>query len=117
MHSDFPKALYNADERWSSVSRHGDINVCIIKISKLSSTFGQGRKKHPHKMKRRKAHWTGHSVHRNCPIKHVIEGEIGGPVRRGRRCKRLLNDLKKKRRYWNLKETEVACTPGRTRFE
>jgi hypothetical protein len=41
-------------------------------------------------MKRRKANWIGHSLRRNCLLKHVIEGEIEEKVRRGKtRCKQL----------------------------
>jgi hypothetical protein len=28
-----------------------------------------------HTIKRRKANWIGHILHRNCLLKHVIEGE------------------------------------------
>jgi hypothetical protein len=31
-----------------------------------------------HTMKRKKANWIGHILHRNCPVKHVIEAEIQG---------------------------------------
>jgi len=47
-------------------------------------------------------------LHRNCLLKHVIEGkkeeriEVTG--RRERRCKQLLNDLKENRGYQKLKE-------------
>jgi hypothetical protein len=38
----------------------------------------------------------------------VIEGKLEGRIeitgRRGRRCEKLLDDLKGKRRYWKLKE-------------
>jgi hypothetical protein len=40
--------------------------------------------------------------------KNVIEGETEGRVevtgRRGRRCKQLLDDLKRKRGHWKLKQ-------------
>jgi hypothetical protein len=38
-------------------------------------------------------------LHRNCLLKHVIEGKLVGRIkgRRGRRCKKLLDDLKEKR--------------------
>jgi hypothetical protein len=29
-----------------------------------------------HTVKRRKANWIGHILHRNCLLKHVIEGKI-----------------------------------------
>jgi len=28
------------------------------------------------KIKRRKAHWIGHTLRRNCLLKHIIEGKI-----------------------------------------
>jgi hypothetical protein len=55
-------------------------------------------------IKRRKANWIGHVLHRNCLLKHVIEGNLEGRIemigRRGRSRKQLLDDLKEKRRYW-----------------
>jgi hypothetical protein len=38
-------------------------------------------------------------LRRNCLLKHVIEGEIEGLRRRGRRNKQLLDDLKENKRY------------------
>jgi hypothetical protein len=32
-------------------------------------------------MKRRKANWIGHILHKNCLLKHVIEGNIKGSDR------------------------------------
>ena len=50
-----------------------------------------------HAIKGRKADWTGHILRRNCLLKQVIEGKIGG--RRGIRRKQLLDDIKEKRGY------------------
>ena len=69
-----------------------------------------------HKLKRRKADWIGHTVCRDCLLKHAIEGNIEGTGRRGRRHKGLLNDYMKKRRYWKLKEDALDCAHRRTRF-
>jgi hypothetical protein len=75
-----------------------------------------------HTIKRRKANWIGHILRRNCLLKHVIEGNtcIEGRIemtgRRGRRRKRLLDDLKGKRKYWKLKEEALDRTVWRTRF-
>jgi hypothetical protein len=59
-------------------------------------------------------------LRRNCLLKHVIEGTLEGRIemtgRRGRRRKQLLDDLKEKRRYWQLKEEELDRTVWRTRF-
>jgi hypothetical protein len=43
--------------------------------------------------------------------KYVTEGMIKGTIRRGRRCKKVLDDLKERRRYWNLKEQALDCSP------
>jgi hypothetical protein len=67
-----------------------------------------------HTIKRRKANWIGHILRRNCLMKHVIEGKLEGRIemtgRRGRRRKQLLDDLKEKRRYWELKEEALDRT-------
>jgi hypothetical protein len=52
-----------------------------------------------HTIKRRKANWIGHMLHRNCLLTHVIEGKLEGRRemmgRRERRRKQLL-DLKER---------------------
>jgi len=57
---------------------------------------------------------------RNCLLKQVIEGKIKGVVevakRRGRRCKKLLDDLKDRRGYSHLKEEALDRTMWRNRF-
>jgi hypothetical protein len=50
-------------------------------------------------IRRRKANWVGHILRRNCLLSHIIEGRIIGTRRRGRRRKKLLDDLKEARRY------------------
>jgi hypothetical protein len=73
-----------------------------------------------HTIKRRKANWIGHTLRRNCLLKHVIEGKVEGRIemtgRRGRRRKQLLDDLQEKRRYWKLKEEALDRILWRTRF-
>jgi hypothetical protein len=53
------------------------------------------------KKKGRKANLIGHVLHRNCLLKHAIEGKIAGGIeimgRLGRRCKQLLDDCKETR--------------------
>jgi len=55
-----------------------------------------------------KVNWIGHILHRNCLLKHVIEGRIKGRTkvtgRRGRRHKQLLDDLREKSVYCRWKE-------------
>jgi hypothetical protein len=73
-----------------------------------------------HTIKRRKANWVDHVLRRNCLLKHVIEGKLEGRIEmtgtRWRRSKQLLDDLKKKRRCWKLKEEALDRTVWRTRF-
>jgi hypothetical protein len=33
-----------------------------------------------HTVNRRKANWIGHMLHRNCLLKHVIEGKVEGRI-------------------------------------
>jgi hypothetical protein len=69
-----------------------------------------------HTIRRRKANWIGHILHRNCLIKHIIEGKILGTRMRGRRHMQLLDDLKETRRYWKLKEEAQDPTLWRTQY-
>jgi hypothetical protein len=69
-----------------------------------------------HTIRRRKANWIGHILHRNCLIKHIIEGKILGTTRRGRRRMQLLDDIKETRRYWKLKEEAQDRTLWRIQF-
>jgi hypothetical protein len=52
-------------------------------------------------IKQNKANWIGHTVHRNCLLEQVIEGQTEGriemTVRRGRRSKQHLDDLRERR--------------------
>ena len=61
-----------------------------------------------HEIRKRKTNWVGHILRRNCLLKQVIEGKIKGEIevtrRRGRRRKKLRNDLKDRRGYSHLKE-------------
>jgi hypothetical protein len=55
-----------------------------------------------HAIKRRKAIWIDHMLRRNCLLKQVIEGKLGGiemTVRKGRRRKLLLDYLEERRGY------------------
>ena len=71
-------------------------------------------------IQKRKANWIGHILSRNCLLKQVIEGKIKGEMdvtrRRGRRRKKLLDDLKDRRRYSHLKEEALDRTMWRNRF-
>jgi len=69
---------------------------------------------------KRKANWIGHILRRNCLLKQVIEGKIKGEMeverRRGRRRKKLLDDLNDRRGYCHLKEEALDRTVWRDRF-
>jgi hypothetical protein len=73
-----------------------------------------------HEIRKRKANWIGHILHRNCLLQRFIEGKIQGGIkvtgRRGRRRKKLLDDLKERREYSHLKEEALDHTIWRARF-
>ena len=54
-----------------------------------------------------KANWTGHILRRNCLLHDVTEGqmtEVKGVGRRRRRRIKPSDDLRNRRRYWELNE-------------
>jgi hypothetical protein len=73
-----------------------------------------------HEISKRKANWIGHILHRNCLLQLVVEGKIKGGIdvtgRRGRRSRKLLDDLKGRRGYLHLKEEALDRTRSRARF-
>ena len=72
-----------------------------------------------HEIRKRKATWIGHILRRNCLIQQAIEGKIKGQIevtRRGRKRKKLLDDLKDRRGYCQLKEDALHRTMWRNRF-
>jgi len=73
-----------------------------------------------HEIRKRKANWIGHIVRRNCLLKQVIEGKVKGEMevtrRQGRRCKKLLDDLKDRKGYSHLKGEALDRTMWRNRF-
>ena len=73
-----------------------------------------------HEISKRKANWIGYILRRNCPLQRVIEGKIKGRIevkgRRGRRRRKLLDDLKERRGYSHLKEEALDRTVWRARF-
>jgi hypothetical protein len=60
-----------------------------------------------HEISKRKVNWIGHILRRNCLLQRVTEGKIQGGVevtgRQGRRRRKLLDDLKERREYSQLK--------------
>ena len=73
-----------------------------------------------HEIRKRKANWIGHILRRNCLLKQVIGGKIKGEMevtrRRGRRHRKLLDDLKDRRGYSHLKEEALDRSMWRNRF-
>jgi hypothetical protein len=73
-----------------------------------------------HEISKRKANWFGHILRRNCFLRQGIEGKIKGGIeetgRRERRCRKLLDDLKERRGYSNLKEEALDRTMWRAGF-
>jgi hypothetical protein len=69
---------------------------------------------------KRKANWIGHILHRNCLLKQVIEGKVKEEIevtrRRGRRRRKLLDDLKERRGYSDLKEEALDHAMWRASF-
>jgi hypothetical protein len=69
---------------------------------------------------KRKANWIGHILRRNCLLQRVIEGKIQGGIevtgRQGRRRRKLLDELKERRGYSQLKEEALDRTMWRARF-
>jgi len=61
-----------------------------------------------HEISKRKVNWIGHILRINCPLQHVIEGKVKGGIevagRRGRRRRKLLDDLKERKRFYHLKQ-------------
>jgi len=73
-----------------------------------------------HKIRKQKANWIGHILCRNRLLQWVIEGKIKGGIkvteRRGRRRRKLLDDLKERRGYSHLKEEALDRSMWRARF-
>jgi hypothetical protein len=73
-----------------------------------------------HEIRKRKANWFGHILRRNCLLKEVIEGKIKGRIevtrRRGRRRKKLLDDLGGRRGYSHLNEEALDRIKWRNHF-
>ena len=93
--------LDRACEKWRSISVKEQRNIL-------------------HEISKRKANWIGRILRRNCLLQRVIEGKIKEGIevtgRRGRRRRKLLDDLKKRRGYSHLKEEALDRTMWRARF-
>jgi hypothetical protein len=71
-------------------------------------------------IRKRKANWIGHILRRNCLLQRVNEGKIKGGIevtgRRGRKRRKLLDDLKKGRGYSYSNKKAWDRTMWRARF-
>jgi len=94
---------------WTDHVRNEEV---LVRVNKQRNILEEIRK--------RKANWIGHILRRNCLLKQVIEGKITGEMEvvrsRGRRRKKLLDDLKDRRGYSHLKEEALHRTIWRNRF-
>ena len=67
-----------------------------------------------HEISKRKSNWIGHILRRNCLPQRVIEGKIKERIevtgRRGRRGRKLLDDVKERRGYSHLKAEALDRT-------
>ena len=73
-----------------------------------------------HEIRKRKDNRIGHILRRNCLLQQVIEGKIKEQIevtrRRGRRRNKLVDDLKDRRGYCQLKEEALDRSMWRNRF-
>ena len=73
-----------------------------------------------HEISKQKVNFIGHILHRNSLLQQIIKGNIKGgrevTGRRGRRRRKLLDDLKERRGYSHLKEEALDRTVWRARF-
>ena len=73
-----------------------------------------------HEIRKRKANWIGHILRRNCLLQRVTEGKIQGGIevtgRQGRRRRKLLDDLTKRREYSHLKSEALDRSMWRVGF-
>ena len=73
-----------------------------------------------HEIRKRKANWIGHILCRNYLLQRVIEEKIKWGIevtgRRGRRRRKLRDDLKERKGYPHLKEEALDRTMWRARF-
>jgi len=94
---------------WTDRVRNGEV---LLRVKEQRNIL--------HEMSKRKANWIGHILCRNCLLQWVIEGKIKGGIevtgRRGRRRRKLLDDLKERGGYYHLKEEALDRTVWRAGF-
>ena len=109
--SDWPFCRLRTMEKISWTDHVRNVEV-LLRVNEHRNVLQEIRK--------RKANWIGHILRRNCLLKQVIEGKLKGEMevtrRRGRRRKKLLDDLNERRGYSHLKEKALDRTMWRHRF-
>jgi len=74
----------------------------------------------PYEISKQEANAIGHILRRNCLLQQVIEGKVKGGIevtgKRGRRRRKLLDDLKERRRFYHLKQEALDRTVWRAGF-
>jgi hypothetical protein len=72
-----------------------------------------------HEMSKRKVNWIDYILRRNCLLQRATEGKIKGGIevrkRRGRRRRKLMDELKERKGYSQLKEEALDRTVWRAR--
>ena len=95
-------------------------DTLMIQICSVIKLYVNEQRNILQEIRKQKANWIGHILRRNCLLRQVIEGKIKGEMevarRRGRRHKKLLDDLKDRRGYSHLKEEALDRTMWRNRF-
>ena len=85
-----------------------------------SISYSEGGQKYPTYNKKKESWLDSYDSHRNCLLKHIIEGKLEGWIKvkggQGRRRKQLLYYLKETTGHWKFKEEAVGCLLWRTRF-
>jgi hypothetical protein len=79
------------------IFHHSILKFIIIKVCNNMNGFG---------FYNHVTSWIGSVLCRNCPLRHATEGKVDGGMevtRRGRRRKKLLDDLAERRECWKLK--------------
>jgi len=94
---------------WTDLVRNEDV---LLRVKEQRNIL--------HEIRKRKTNWIGHILRRNCLLQWVIEGKIKEGIevtgKRGRRHRKLLDDLKERRGYSHLKEEALDRTMWRARF-
>ena len=89
-----------------------EIKKCYLRVNEQRNI--------QHEIRKQKINWIGHILLINCLLKQIIVGKIKGEIevtrRRGRRRKKLLDELKDRRGYCHLKEEALDRTMWRNHF-